>query len=57
MVINLQAIRLDGSHCSPPASVGESFRLRQCQKTPAVQESHSEDAVEALDKWILPRAS
>ena len=26
-------------------------------KTPAVQESRSEDAVEALDKWILPRAS
>ena len=36
---------------------GESFRLRQCQKTPAVQESRSEDAVEALEKWILPRAS
>ena len=36
---------------------GESFRLRQCQKTPAVQESHSEDAVEALNKWMLPWAS
>ena len=36
--------------------LGESFGLRQCQKTPAVQESCSEDAVEALDKWNLPRA-
>ena len=36
---------------------GESLRLHQCQKTPAVQESRSEDAVEALDKWILPGAS
>ena len=35
---------------------GESFRLRQCQKTPTVQQSRSEDAVEALDKWILSRA-
>ena len=34
----------------------QSFRLRQCQKTPAFQESRSEDAVETLDKWILPRA-
>ena len=36
---------------------GESFRLRRCQKSPAVQESRSEDAVEALEKWILPSAS
>ena len=36
---------------------GESFRLRQCQNTPAVHESRSEDAVDALDKWILPSAS
>ena len=36
---------------------GESFLLRQCQKTSAVRESCSEDAVEALDKWILPRVS
>ena len=36
---------------------GESLRLRQCQIKPAVQESRSEDAVEALDIWILPRAS
>ena len=35
----------------------EGFRLRQCQKSPAVQESRSEDAVEALNKWILPSAS
>ena len=32
---------------------GESFRLRKCQETPAVQESRSEDAVEALNEWIL----
>ena len=36
---------------------GEGFRLRQRQNTPAVQESRSEDAVEVLDKWILPRDS
>ena len=29
---------------------GESFRLRQFQISPAVQENRSEDAVEALDK-------
>ena len=28
---------------------GESCRLRQCQETPAVQESRTENAVEALD--------
>ena len=32
---------------------GEHLRLRQCQNTPAVQESHYEDAVEVLDKLIL----
>ena len=37
--------------------LGESFRLRQLQITPTVQESRSEDAVEAPDEWILPRAS
>ena len=36
---------------------GEGFRLRRSQKTPAVQKSRSEDAVEALNKWILLRAS
>ena len=37
--------------------LGKSFRLRQCQKTPVIQENRSEDAVEALDIWILPRDS
>ena len=43
-------VRVDGFHCTPLATAGESFRLRQCQKTPADQESRSENAVEALDK-------
>ena len=37
--------------------LGEDFCLRQRQKTPAVQESRSEDAVEVLDNRILPRAN
>ena len=56
MATILRAVRVDGPHCTPPATAGEGFRLRQWQKTLAVQESRSEDAVEALDKWILPRA-
>ena len=32
--------------------LGEDFCLRQRQKTPAVQESRSEDAVEVLDNRI-----
>ena len=34
---------------------GKSFRLRQCQKTPVVQDSRSEDAVEALEKMDIAR--
>ena len=55
MTTNLRAIPVGESYCTPPTTAAESFHLRQCPKTPAPQESRSEDAVEALGKWILLR--
>ena len=57
MAIYIRAIRVDESHCTPQPLPDESFRLRQWQITSAVHESRSEDAVEALDKLIMPRDS
>ena len=56
MVIILRAIPVNLIGLLQPLP-SQSFRLRQCQKTPAFQESRFKYAVETLDKWILPKAS